>query len=138
MDDPEWRAVLTIWVRRSIIAAAALASPAPALASGIPTTERLRVGLGSEVQSTETLTTAFAGFNAWRPMTMAFMATSSSEVLSFLAIGAPNGNPPTVLLDSVVLQIPEPSTGHLIIVGLLFLIIGKLLSRKWHHLMWRG
>jgi hypothetical protein len=94
--------------------------------SGSPTTESLLVGLGSQTQSTETLTTAFAGFDPWQQATMVFTAASSSEVLAFLAIGTPNGNPPTVLLDSVVLQVDEPRTDRLIMVATVLLAVSQL------------
>jgi hypothetical protein len=81
------------------------------------TTESLQVSLGGQTQSTATLTTAAGGFNPWRQATLFFSATSTSEVLSFLAVGGPSGDPPTALLDAVSLTVPEPSTWVMMLVG---------------------
>ncbi len=82
------------------------------------TTESLQVSLGSQTQSTATLSTAAAGFDPWRQATMFFTATSTTETLSFLAVGGPSGDPPTVLLDAVSLvYAPEPSTWAIMLVG---------------------
>ncbi len=83
------------------------------------TTESLQASLGGQTQSTQTLTTAAGGFNPWRQTTLYFTATSASEVLSFLAVGGPSGDPPTVLLDAVSLTYaPEPATWAIMLVGL--------------------
>jgi hypothetical protein len=82
------------------------------------TTEYIQATLGGQTQSTQTLTTAAAGFDPWRQVTLYFTATSTSEVLSLLAIGAPAGDPPAVLLDAVSLSyVPEPSTWAMMLVG---------------------
>ncbi len=82
------------------------------------TTEYVQATLGGQTQSTQTLTTAAAGFDPWRQATMYFTATSTSEVLSLLAVGAPSGDPPAVLLDAVSLvYTPEPSTWAIMLVG---------------------
>jgi len=68
--------------------------------------------------------TGFTGVNKdnyWQSATMAFTATSASEVLSFLARGTAPGAPPFMLLDNVALnaaQVPEPATWTLLIGGL--------------------
>ena len=48
-----------------------------------------------------------------------FTANSTSELLSFLAVGTPSGNvPPFALLDGVSLTaVPEPSTWAMMFVG---------------------
>jgi PEP-CTERM motif len=58
-------------------------------------------------------------FSGWTPETFDFVATSSSEVLSFLAVGSPAANlPPFALLDGVSLTaVPEPSTWAMMLVG---------------------
>jgi hypothetical protein len=84
----------------------------------VQTTEYLQVSLGGQTQTTASLTTAAAGFDPWRQATLYFTATSTNEVLSFLAIGAPSGDPPTVLLDAVSLTVPEPSTWVVMLVGI--------------------
>jgi hypothetical protein len=83
------------------------------------TTESLTVSLGSQTQSTATLSTAAKGFDAWTQATMFFTATSTTETLSFLAVGSPAGDPPTVLLDAVSLTAaPEPSTWGIMLAGM--------------------
>jgi hypothetical protein len=77
------------------------------------------VSLGSQTQSTATLSTAAKGFDAWTQATMFFTATSTTETLSFLAVGSPAGDPPTVLLDAVSLTAaPEPSTWGIMLAGM--------------------
>jgi hypothetical protein len=50
---------------------------------------------------------------------MTFTPTSTSETLSFLAIGTPGGVPPLALLDGVSLSdIPEPASWALLVSGL--------------------
>jgi hypothetical protein len=83
------------------------------------TTDSVQVTLGSQTQSTQTLSTASKGFDPWRQVTMFFSATSTSETLSFLAVGTPSGDPPTVLLDAVsLIYAPEPSTWLMMLAGL--------------------
>jgi hypothetical protein len=49
---------------------------------------------------------------------MNFTATSSTEILSFLALGMPSGDPPIALLDNVTLDdIPEPASLAFVIGG---------------------
>jgi hypothetical protein len=67
----------------------------------------------------------------WQTQTMNFTATAASEVLEFIAMGTPNGQPPFVLLDGVSLQsIPEPTAFGLIGLGLLAIPIANRLRRK--------
>jgi hypothetical protein len=84
-------------------------------------TEQWQVSLGNESQSTAVLSNADHGFTGWRQETFTFTATSSSEVLSFLAHGTPEGVPPFSLLDGVKLEaqgaVPEPASWALMIVG---------------------
>ena len=76
------------------------------------TTEQLEVSLGNENQYTPIVDNASHGFTGWQKESMTFTATSSSEVLSFLAIGTPTGVPPFSLLDGVTASTaaPEPAT----------------------------
>lgn len=84
-----------------------------------PTTERWQVSLGSETYSTPTYSLANHDFSGWMTQTMTFTATSATSVLSFLAVGTPNGLPPFVLLDGVSMKaVPEPAAGALVIAGL--------------------
>jgi hypothetical protein len=56
------------------------------------------------------------GFTGWMTEDMTFEATSTSEVLSFLSVGTPNGQPPfSLLADVSMLAVPEP--GSLAMVG---------------------
>jgi hypothetical protein len=87
------------------------------------------VSLGSQSQSTAVVTNASQGFTGWMKTTIDFNATSSSETLSFLAVGTavntntnPSGVPPFLLLDGVSMNaVPEPSSLILMGVGLLAL-----------------
>lgn len=85
-----------------------------------PTTEQWQVSLGGQTQSTAIYSNANHGFSGWMHDTLSFTATGSSEVLSFLAQGTPNGEPPFSLLDNVSLiaAVPEPETWGLLIGGL--------------------
>jgi hypothetical protein len=83
------------------------------------TTEQWLVSLGSQTLSTNILTDPSNGFTGWQQTFLTFTATSSSEVLSFLAAGTPNGEPPFSLLDGVTMtQVPEPASMSLLGAGL--------------------
>jgi hypothetical protein len=83
------------------------------------TTEQLIVSLGGQSFATPVLQNVDHGFTGWYSESFTFTPTSSSEVLSFLAVGTPNGEPPFTLLDGVsVSQTPEPSSLALLITGL--------------------
>jgi hypothetical protein len=58
-------------------------------------------------------------FSGWMLENFTFKADSTSELLSFLAVGTPSGNlPPFALLDGVSLTaVPEPSTWAMMLVG---------------------
>lgn len=93
-------------------------------------TEQWQVNFGSETKFTEVLTNSSHGFTGWKYVTMSFTATSTSQLLSFLAIGTPSGVPPFVLLDGVTMQaVPEPSTFALLGLGV-FGIVGAQLRRR--------
>ena len=64
--------------------------------SGI-TTNEIEVSLGGGVpQDTAVVDNIPAkGFTGWMPETFNFTATAASEVLKFVSIGAPSGNPPS-------------------------------------------
>ncbi len=93
------------------------------------TTEQFQVSLGSETQFTPVLDNVSNGFTGWEKETLSFVPTSTSEVLSFLAIGTPNGVPPFSLLDGVSVSVaPEPATFALFILS--FPVLGALRRRS--------
>lgn len=85
-----------------------------------PQTEQWAVSLGNETHSTAVYSNTSHGFSGWMHESYTFTATSSSEVLSFLAVGTPTGVPPFSLLDGVtmVAAVPEPETWALMLCGL--------------------
>jgi hypothetical protein len=89
------------------------------------TTEQWKVSLGGQTDYTAVLTDPSKGFTGWRTTTFDFVATNASEVLSFLAIGTPTGEPPFSLLDGVSLQaVPEPSSWIFLVGVALLATIG--------------
>ncbi|HLK65424.1 MAG TPA: hypothetical protein VKU19_18425 [Bryobacteraceae bacterium] len=84
------------------------------------TTEQWQVSLGAQTQSTPILDNADHGFTGWQLASFTYTATQASEVLSFLAAGTPDGEPPFSLLDGVSMSAaPEPGTAGLLVGGLL-------------------
>lgn len=102
------------------------------------TTEAFKVSLTDNTgssPSTQTVSTAVLddvshGFTGWHYTEVDFVPTASTETLSFLAAGTPNGVPPFSLLDgvSVVQVTPEPST--LALLGSGILAVGGLVRRR--------
>jgi hypothetical protein len=61
---------------------------------------------------------ATLSFTNWQRQTLLLQANSSTEVLSFLSVGA--GDPPLVLLDGIdVSAVPEPASFGLAAVALI-------------------
>ena len=87
------------------------------LATGGPLTIDWQVSLGSETITTPIEVYTAHGFTGWMTQTFTYMATSPTEVLSFLAQGGPDGEPPTALLDGVSLTVPEPASWLIMILG---------------------
>jgi PEP-CTERM motif/Protein of unknown function (DUF642) len=84
------------------------------------TTEQLQVSFGGTTFSTSTLNNASQGFTGWNTVNHSFVATGTTQVLSFLSLGTPNGLPPVALLDNVSLTrspVPEPATWAMMLVG---------------------
>jgi hypothetical protein len=83
------------------------------------TSEQWVVSFGGQKQSTAVVPNAAKGFTGWMVQTFDFTATSTQEVLSFLAVGTPNGQPPFSLLTGVDLEdIAEPGSLVALVVGL--------------------
>jgi hypothetical protein len=83
------------------------------------TTEQFDVSLGSQTIDTPVLNNASHGFTGWQEASFIYTATQTSEVLSFLAVGTPDGVPPFSVLGGVSLYAgtPEPATWALFMVG---------------------
>ena len=73
-------------------------------------TENWTASLGGQSFTTDTVYNTNHGFTGWQQATFSYTATASSEVLSFLAHGTPNGEPPFSLLDGVSLTGPTTAT----------------------------
>jgi PEP-CTERM motif len=77
------------------------------------------VSLGAETIDTGNLAIGSEGFSGWRQSTFDFVATGTSETLSFLATGTGGAAlPPFSLLDGVSIKgVPEPSTWAMMVLG---------------------
>ena len=96
-----------------------------------PTSEGWVVSLGGETHTTPVLQDANHGFTGWQAQSLSFAVTSPSEVLSFLAVGTPAGEPPFSLLDGVsVTEAPIPEPASLALVGGGLGIAGMLACRR--------
>ena len=84
-----------------------------------PTTEKWDVSLGGQTLSTAVYQNASHGFSGWMHESFRFTYDGTNNVLSFLAVGTPNGLPPFSLLDGVsaTAAVPEPATWGLMVVG---------------------
>jgi hypothetical protein len=82
------------------------------------TTETVKVTIGGTTYPEEpVLDNATHGFTGWQSETIKFVASSSSEALSFLAVGTPGGEPPFTLLSDISVPVPEPAAWTLMIAG---------------------
>ena len=88
------------------------------------TTEQWKVNLGGGASQISTLmNTPSQGAHGWQQVTMSFVASAASEVLQFIALGTPQGEPPVCLLGDVSLfaagpnAVPTPEPGTIAIVG---------------------
>lgn len=87
------------------------------------TTEWWTVGFGNQSQNSTVMDDASESEVGWMTQSLNFEATSTTEVLSFLAGGTPDGEPPFSLLDGVsATAIPEPASLATMMGSLLGLI----------------
>jgi hypothetical protein len=96
-------------------------------------TDQWQVSFGSETQSTPIVNVASEGFSGWMAQTLDFTADNTSDVLSFLAVSGPSGEPPFVLLDGVSVNdvtVPEPSALALLVGGGLGLGAVRFMRRR--------
>lgn len=92
--------------------------------------DHFTVSFGSQSQDGPTYTTSDFGFSGWHQETLNFVATNSSQVLTFMAFGSPN-LPPYMVLDGVSLNdttVPEPSS--MVLMGLGALSLGTVYLRR--------
>jgi hypothetical protein len=90
-----------------------------------PTTEQWLVSFGNTGVAgvDQTFSTPFDinvnhGFTGWHSTTYLFTATGTTQTLSFLANGTPEGQPPFSLLADPTLQaVPEPATWAMMLIG---------------------
>ena len=94
------------------------------------TTEKWDVSLGGQTLSTNVFANPSHGFSGWMHESFRFTYDGANNVLSFLAVGTPNGEPPFSLLDGVSMTaaVPEPATWGLMLVG--FGFVGAAARRR--------
>jgi hypothetical protein len=100
-----------------------------------PTTEDLTATIGGLNFTTPTISTPADGFSLWTLYTTSFIYDGTSNVLTFLADGGPEGAPPYALLDGVSLTsttgaTPEPATWLMIVAGFAGLGLAARARRK--------
>ncbi len=79
------------------------------------TTEQWEVSLGSSTQFSSLMSIPQGGISPWQSQSVTLSANSTSDVLSFIAVGA-GGTPPQIFLDGVDMEanVPEPSAALLL------------------------
>jgi hypothetical protein len=95
-----------------------------------PTHSQWDVSFGGQSQSTQVLNIAGEGFSGWQYASLTFTASGTSDVLSFLAVGTPSGEPPFSLLDGVDVEVPEPSSAAIFLMGIIGVESARRLRRK--------
>ena len=87
---------------------------------------------GTAVTKTSALmTNPIGGFQNWNAVSMTFTATTTSELLTFLASGEPSGTyPPVALLANVQLSSGTPEPTSLAFMGLGLLALGVVTRLK--------
>jgi len=85
-----------------------------------PTTEQWQVSLGNDTLATAVYSNANHGFSGWMYQSFTYTASNTSEVLSFLAVGTPVGEPPFSLLAGVTMNpTPIPAAALFVVPALL-------------------
>ncbi len=85
-----------------------------------------QVSLGGTTQNSTTMSNAYHSDTPWTLQTLNFTATSTSELLSFLAVSPQTGEPPFLLLGDVsLMDIPEPGSAALLAAGALALALRR-------------
>jgi hypothetical protein len=75
------------------------------------TYDQWKVTFGGSSQMLTMMNVPNAGVVGWMTQSMIFTAASTSQALTFLAVGGPTGDPPMALLDGVSLsRVPEPAS----------------------------
>lgn len=99
-----------------------------------PVTNSFTYSFGTDTYSTGIVSLPQGGFSPWTQIKTLFTATSTSQLLSFLSVGTPNGQPPIALLDGVsmteVAPVPLPAALPLLGLGLAGLFGVRRLRRK--------
>jgi hypothetical protein len=102
------------------------------------TGDELAVSLGGVTQNTVSNSVPEGGFTGWQSVTFNYTATNSSELLSFLASGAPSGAaPPFALVGGITLSLttsnPPPSvpdtTSTAALFGFSVIVVGTAARR---------
>ncbi len=94
------------------------------------TTEQWTVTFGNSTQLSTKMFNASKSFLPWALEKLYFKATAASQLLTFVAHGTPNGQPPVALLDGVSIDsvLPDPGTWTTMILG--FGFIGAAARRR--------
>lgn len=96
-----------------------------------PTTERWQVTFGNQTQLSPQYSLPQGGTGSWQSVTLRFLAAATTQTLSFLALGTPNGAPPVAFLDGVSLtDVPEPLSVGVLGAGLLALAAARHRMRR--------
>lgn len=92
------------------------------------TVNQWQVTFGSATWTSAVMNNQSQSYTPWTVQTTTFVATAASQVLTFMAVGSPAGEPPISLLDGVSLnQVPEPASALLAGAGMVGL---ALLARR--------